>query len=225
MTNKNIKGFINNSEIKWFLLLGAIGSLIFTFSWLIQEIFKEGYNPLMAPVSSLAIGPFGWIQSLTFIITGILIVLFAFGLFKNSEREYKGVSKWGPILIAICGIGLIGAGCFTTDPMNGFPEGTALVVKNPSFNSMMHQVFSSCLFFGLPLACYVFGNYFAIKRELRWLIYSFFSGIFFLIMFLITSLGFSQVEGLQYYAGLFQRITLIIGFLWIAMLSYHFFKK
>lgn len=222
MSNKNIKSNFTN---KWLILCGAIAGLFFTFSWIIQEAFRPQYNPMMIPISSLAIGPLGWIQSATFLITGALIILFAYGLFKISKSEYKGVSKWGPIMILICGIGLIGAGCFTTDPMNGYPEGTPLVDENPSFNSIIHQLFSSFLFFGLPIACFVFGNYFTSKKELKWLIYSFLTGIIFLIMFLVTSMGFSQVAGLQFYAGLLQRITLTIGFLWIILLSIHFFRK
>jgi hypothetical protein len=221
----NNRSQLKNRNIKWFILCGAIGALIFTFSWIIQETFIESYNPLMAPVSSLVLGPFAWIQTATFLITGILIVLFAFGLFNTSKSEYKGVSKWAPILIAICGIGLIGAGCFATDPMNGYPEGTPLVNENPSLNSIIHQLFSSFLFFGIPIASFIFGNYFANKKELKWLIYSFLSGIIFLIAFLITSMGFSQVGGLQYYAGLLQRFTLTVGFAWLALLSIYFFKK
>jgi len=222
MVNGNIKSNLGN---KWLLICGAIAGLFFTFSWIIQEAFRPGYNPMMIPISSLAIGSLGWIQSATFLISGALIILFAYGLWKVSKKEYKGVSKWGPILILICGIGLIGAGCFATDPMNGYPEGSPVVNDNPSFNSIMHQLFSSLLFFGLPIACFVFGNYFAAKKELRWLIYSFISGILFLIMFLVTSMGFSQVAGLQFYAGLLQRITLTIGFLWMILLSIYFFKK
>ncbi|MBZ9571071.1 DUF998 domain-containing protein [Methanobrevibacter sp. TMH8] len=222
MSNKNIKF---NSSNRWLILCGTIGGLIFTFSWIVQEAFRPQYNPMMVPISSLAIGSLGWIQSITFLITGTLLVLFAYGLWKTSKNEYKGVSKWGPILILICGIGLIGAGCFTTDPMNGYPEETPIVSDSPTFNSIMHQLFSSFLFFGLPMACFVFGNYFAHKKELKWLLYSFLTGIIFLIMFLITSMGFSQVGGLQFYAGLLQRITLTIGFLWIILLSIYFFKK
>ena len=222
MVNRNIKSKLNN---KWFILCGAIAGLFFTFSWIIQEAFREGYNPMMIPISSLAIGPLGWIQTITFFITGALVVLFGYGLWKIRERKEKRLSKWAPILIIICGIGLIGAGCFTTDPMNGYPEGTPIVNSNPSFSSIMHQLFSSFLFFGLPLTCFIFGNYFTVKRDLKWLSYCFWSGIIFLIVFLLASFGFSQYGGFQYFAGLLQRIALTIGFLWMFLISLYFFKR
>jgi len=222
MDNKSIKSNLSN---RWLVICGAIAGLFFTLSWIIQETFRPLYNPMMIPISSLAIGPTGWIQTITFFITGALIILFGYGLFKLRKTEEEGISKWGIVLIIVCGIGLIGAGCFTTDPMNGYPAGTPLLNENPSFDGNMHQLFSSLLFFGLPLACFVLGDYFARKRDLKWLIYSFITGILFLIAFFITSLGFQQYGGLQYYAGLLQRITLTIGGLWMFFLSVHFFRK
>jgi hypothetical protein len=37
-------------------------------------------------------------------------------------------------------------------------------------------------------------------------------------MFIVTSAGFVQVAGLVNYAGLFQRITLTIGWVWLTLL-------
>ena len=41
----------------------------------------------------------------------------------------------------------------------------------------------------------------------------------FVVMFIITSMGFAGVEGLVHYAGLFQRITLTIGWVWLTLLA------
>ena len=45
------------------------------------------------------------------------------------------------------------------------------------------------------------------------------TGIAFIVMLVITSAGFAQVEGLVNYAGLFQRITLTIGWAWLTLLA------
>ena len=60
--------------------------MFFTFSWIIQGVLRVGYNLLMAPVSSLAIGSLGWIQIATFFITRLLIMLFAYGLWKVRKK-------------------------------------------------------------------------------------------------------------------------------------------
>jgi len=222
MTKKDIKLNLNN---KWLILCGLIGSVFFTFSWIIQEAFREGYNPMMNPISALAIGPLGWMQILTFFISGALIILFGYGLFNKRKNKEKLLSKWAPILIIICGIGLIGAGCFITDPINGYPQGTPVLSESPSLESSIHQIFSAFLFLGLPLACFVIGNYFAHKRDLKWLLYCFLTGMSFLVVFFLAMLGFEQIGGFQNYAGLLQRITITIGFLWMSLISVYFFKK
>ena len=88
---KNNIHHVNNTKNKFLLLCGAISGIIFTLSWIIQETFKAGYNPMMVPISSLAIGELGWIQSATFLISGIALILFAYGLEKI--RKNKGFSK------------------------------------------------------------------------------------------------------------------------------------
>ena len=87
MEKNNINN-VNDSKNKLLLLSGAISSIIFTLSWIIQEAFKTGYNPMMVPISSLAIGELGWIQSATFLISGIALILFAYGLEKIRENEH-----------------------------------------------------------------------------------------------------------------------------------------
>ncbi|MCL2157591.1 MAG: DUF998 domain-containing protein [Methanobrevibacter sp.] len=235
---------------KCLILCGVIAGLFFTISWIIQGAFREGYNPVMAPVSSLSIGPVGWIQVATFLITGVLIVFFAYGLLKITKEEKEvddvekevikeeveeeeivkeeknnGIPIWGPILLLVCGIGLIGAGCFTTDTTTGYSEAKAIVKDNPSFSGPIHKFFAGFLFFGLPLATFIFGNYFSSKNKKNWMIYSFLTGILFLIMFFITMLGYLIFDGFRFYSGLFQRITLSIGALWLILISIYFLKE
>ena len=211
-----------NLKNKFLLLCGAISGIIFSLSWMIQEAFKVRYNPMMIPISSLAIGELGWIQTATFLISGIALILFTYGLEKIRKNE--GFSKWITIFLAIGSIGLIGAGCFTTDPMNGFPPGTPETIIETTLTGTLHQLFSVLLFIGLPIAMVFFSKHFLNAKNRKWLIYSISSAILFIIfMILIKAASFSSLELLPFY-GLIQRIMLIIGFLWIISLSYHFLK-
>jgi hypothetical protein len=140
----------------------------------------------------------------------------AFGL-----RRIPGIragSIWGPILIGAIGIGLFGAGMFVTDPMNGYPPGTPDLLLQYSLTGRLHRLFSALVFLGLPGACFVFARLFARRGERRWSLYSRVTGIGFLLMFIVTSAAFAQVPGLVNYAGLFQRITLTIGWVWLTLL-------
>jgi len=206
------------------MICGAIASLFFTLSWIIQEAFRENYNPIMHPISSLAYGSTGWIQVATFFITGVLILLFGYGVWKIWNKEI-GLSQWVPIFLIICAISFIGSALFTADFANGYPAGTPVVIKNPTFSGIMHQSCVTLLFFSTPMGCFLMGNYFAYRKEVKWFAYSFFSGFMFLVFAFLTAIGFYDPPGLEIYSGLLQRITITIAFLWIAMVSIYFFKK
>jgi hypothetical protein len=76
----------------------------------------------------------------------------------------------------------------------------------------------------LPGACFVFARFFVRRGVRNWAIYSVDTGIAFVILFIVTSAGFAQVEGLVDYAGLFQRITLTIGWAWLTLLAIYILK-
>ena len=103
--------------------------------------------------------------------------------------------------------------------LNGYPPGTPNLSLQYSVPGRLHRLFSAFVFLGLPSACFVFARLFARWGERRWAIYSVVTSIAFVAMFIVTSAGFAQVEGLVNYAGLFQRITLTIGWVWLTLLA------
>lgn len=207
---------------KALLICGALAGPLFTLAWIVEGAARANYNPLRHPISSLSIGEAGWTQSTTFLVTGLLMLACAFGL--RRMPWIRAGSTWGPILIAAIGIGLFGAGMFVTDPMNGYPPGTPDLLLQYSLPGRLHRLFSALVFLGLPGACFVFARLFARRGERRWSLYSKVTGIAFLVMFIVTSAGFAQVQGLVNYAGLFQRITLTIGWVWLTLLPISLLK-
>jgi Protein of unknown function (DUF998) len=75
-----------------------------------------GWRPLEDPAgawpSGLALGPYGWAQSLNFVVSGLLLVVFAAGL----HRGMASGSKTGPLLLAISGVAMALL-AFDTDPI------------------------------------------------------------------------------------------------------------
>jgi hypothetical protein len=203
---------------KTLLILGAIAGPLFTLLWFIEGMTRKGYNPLRIPISSLSIGDMGWTQMVNFFASGILTVILAIGLWRAAKS--RGGSTWGPLLIGLAGLGLIGAGFFVTDPMNGYPAGTPALPPKISTAGLMHNLLSTLVFTGIPAACFVFTRRFFGWREREWAVYSLATGIAFIILFVMTSLGF-QTAGLVDFAGLFQRLTLVTGMTWLTLLSIH----
>ena len=204
-------------KTKGILACGVLAGPLFTVVWLVAGATRANYDSLRHPISSLAIGELGWTQMANFFITGLLTMAFAFGLRRRLQSP--GGSTWGPRLIGVMAIGLLGAGFFVTDPLNGYPPGTPNFSLEVTLPGRLHRLFSAFVFLGLPIGCFVFARFFNRQGQRKWAIYSVITGIAFVVLFVITSAGFVQVEDLVNYAGLFQRITLTIGWAWLTLLA------
>jgi hypothetical protein len=76
----------------------------------------SGWRPIADPAgawpSGLALGPYGWAQSLNFAVSGLLLIFFAGGL----HRGMAGSSKMGPVLLLVSGLAMALL-AFETDPI------------------------------------------------------------------------------------------------------------
>jgi hypothetical membrane protein len=210
-------------KTKTLLACGAIAGPLFVLVFLVEGATRAHYDPLRHPVSSLAFGDVGWTQRANFLITGLLMLAFAIGL-RRALRPLGGPT-WGPLLVGAYAIGLLGAGIFVADPMNGYPPGTPDKRLIYSTHGVLHDMFSTLVFLGLPVACIVFGRWFAARGERGWATYSAVTAVVFLGAFILSSAGFGQTEGLVDLAGLFQRVTLIVGFGWLTLLAVRFLRS
>ena len=208
-------------KTKTLLACGAVGGPLFVVAFVIEGATRANYDPLRHPVSSLALGNFGWVQVANFIVTGLLMLAFAIGL-RRAFRPPEG-STWGPLLVGVWAIGLLGAGIFVTDPVSGYPPGTPDAVQY-SWHGALHDLFSLPGFVALSAACFVFARRFAARGERGWAIYSAVTGVVFAVAFVLASAGFGQAEGLVDLAGLFQRVAVTVGFGWLTLLAVHFLR-
>lgn len=216
----------SNMKTKVLLLCGVIAGPFFTLSWFLQGLTRADYDPGRYAISSLSIGEFGWIQITTFIITGLLILAFGMEL-RQLLREPSG-SFWGPLLVSLLGIGLIGAGIFVTDPLNGYPAGTPIIPTERTAHGILHDLFGIPFFLGLPIACLVFAQYFTRQGEHSWVWYSRFSGIGMFAVFFVARLGFRLLPTYPDVAasfGILQRITVTIGLAWLTLLAVYMLRR
>ena len=207
------------------LIYGAIAGPLFTVVWFLHGFIRDDYDPMRHAVSSLSVGDLGWIQVINFIVTGALILAF----WVELRRMLQGPSGsvWGPRLIALLGIGLIGSGIFVTDPLNGYPPGTPIIPTERTPHGILHDLFGIPFFLGLPIACFVFARYFTRKSEHGWACYSRLSGFGMFAVFFVARLGFRLIPDYPTLAanfGLLQRITIIIGFAWLTMLAVYMLR-
>jgi Protein of unknown function (DUF998) len=201
------------------LWCGAVAGPLFILTALAEGATRADYEPLRHPVSSLALGPHGWMQAANFLVTGALCLSYAGGLWR-APRTVVG-TRIGTILIGAGGVALLGAGAFVTDPVSGYPPGTPSAPGAYTTSGALHDLFSIPTFFGLPAAGFVFGNWFRNSGNRRWAIYSIGSAVMMLVFFGLASAAFNQVPVLVSFGGLLQRAAVTTGFAWLTGLAIH----
>lgn len=199
------------------LLCGIIGGPLFIVIFLIEGYVRPGYNALRQPVSSLSIGERGWIQRANFIVTGALMFACAWGLrFALAD----GDSFWGPFLIGLYALALIGAGIFVTD-ITGMQSNAPKTGKR-FVEGRLHDICSLFVFLCIFGDCFVFARLFAASEAWAWQIYSMGTAVLFGTGFMLFARGFAGAGKLPRLAGLTQRLTIAVGWLWVSAIAAHF---
>ncbi len=134
------------------LRAGVVAGPLFLTVAAAQVMTRDGFDLGRHPISLLALGGLGWVQIANFVVTGLLVIGFGFGL-GQTLRDGRG-SRWIPRLVAGFGLGLIVAGVFVPDPENGFPGGTpGGPAAEISWHGIAHGVGAALAFDSLIVAC------------------------------------------------------------------------
>jgi len=198
------------------LRCGLAAGPVFVTVFLAEGAVREGYNPLRHPVSSLALGPRGWIQAGNFAVTGTLVLATAAGLSRAGDPV---TGRAVPVLIGAAGAGLLGSAAFTTDPVSGYPPGTPDTLSHPSRTGTIHNLCGIPVFAGLPAAALTYGWRSQRTGQRAAGRYSAGTAVTMLAVIVLAGAGFGQSPRLVRLGGLFQRASIITGFAWLTVLS------
>jgi hypothetical protein len=198
---------------RWLLACGAVAGPAFVTTFTVEGTRRSDYDPRRHPVSSLALGPGGWRQTLNFLGAGALYTAGAVGLARDSRASIG--SRVGTLLVGAAGAGLIGSGAFLTDPISGYPPGTPDAPARPTRCGVTHDLCAMPTFLGLPAAQLVFARAFRHGGHRLWARYSAASAGVMGSSFALASASFGQVPRLVPYGGAFQRLSVSVGFAWL----------
>ncbi|HZU71064.1 MAG TPA: DUF998 domain-containing protein [Ktedonobacteraceae bacterium] len=211
--------------IRFLIVCGAIGPLLFILVFLVEDVTRPGYSAWHNFVSELSLSNQGWIQIANFLICGVLVLCFAFGL-RQVFRSGKG-STWGPLLLGIFGLSLIIVGIFVTDPSLGYPPGSSGGVQ--TLHGTIHGIGAPLAFGSLAIAIFVLARRFASDPAWRgWASYSLVTGIILVASFIASlTVAVLDEKGLMPNApaGLLERIAIILGWGWIALLAIRLLRQ
>ncbi|HVT68564.1 MAG TPA: DUF998 domain-containing protein [Trebonia sp.] len=200
------------------LRCGVAAGPVFTATFLAEGAVRDDYRPLRHPVSSLALGPRGWIQTANFTVTGAACLAGAAGLYLAGDR--MAGSRAGAALAAAAGAGLIAAAVFPTDPVRGYPPGTPDVLTEPTRTGIAHTLAALPLFLGLPAAAAAYGwQSWRGGEGPGFAVYCAATAVTMPVTTGLAGAGFSRSARLAGYGGLFQRAGIIAGLGWLTAVS------
>lgn len=201
----------HKSVILLLLAGGGISAPLFFSVAIIQMFTRSGFDIRQHAISTLTLGDLGWIQSVNFIITGLLAVLMAIGMRIFLRGDSGGT--FGPILIGIYGGGMIMAGLFLPDPGFGFPSGAPEgMPEMMSLSAALHSISFFTAFICLIAAAIVLARRFAAQCEFFWRNYCIITAI---VSPLLIMLGM----GLNVWIGVIMGCAGIVAFGWVSVLA------
>lgn len=195
------------------LRCGILAGPLYAGLGLIQMAIRPGFDITRHSLSLLSNGTLGWIQILNFLLTGLLLILGAVGV-KQVLQSGPG-SQWGPLMLGLYGLGLVGASIFCADPALGFPPGTPLEGNPISWHGLLHFVAGTIGFSGFIAACFIFARRFKLLQQSGWAWYSLITGLLFLVSFVGIASG-SKGPVSAFFAS-----AVVLGFTWISLLLSH----
>jgi Protein of unknown function (DUF998) len=149
------------------LVAGMVAGPLFIITASIQGFLRDGFDISRHPFSALSVGDYGWVQITNFLVAGALVVAASIGVGRALPET--GRVRTGAWLIAAHGVGLIGAGVFTTDAADGFPVGTPEGLPDTfSWHAIVHGVVTPAAFVAILAATLVLAVPLGVRFGHRW---------------------------------------------------------
>ncbi|MEU6860178.1 DUF998 domain-containing protein [Glycomyces sp. NPDC046736] len=149
------------------LVCGVAAGPLFVGLTVVQAATREGFDPVVHPLSLLSLSGLGWIQIANFVVSGLLALAGAVGL----RRSLAGgpASKWGPRLFGLYGIALVWGGVFVADPAFGYPIGTPDgAPAEQTWHSILHAFAAPGAGLTLLVACFVLARRYRLDGLTAW---------------------------------------------------------
>ena len=184
-----------------------IGIILYLVLDIIAQLLPPHYNFITQAESDLAVGPYGYVMAINFLIRGLFSLSFIIGLiitFNSEKSRYRA----GLILL---GIWTLGAFILAFFPADITPPYTT--------HGMIHGVTAIAVFLGGSLGILILTIRMRMDNKFTDII----KYLLPLSILLVISLAFSLI--LNHIFGLIERIFLASIILWILIISIYMLKK
>ena len=183
---------------------------------LIQAFVRDGFDLLRHPLSLLANGPGGWIQTANFVLSGLMVIAAATGFGRVLGPKSRGV-RWS---LGIFGAGMLVAAFFPADPVDGFPVGTALGPPTTiSTTGFIHFTAGTLGFVALAVSCFFSARAMSRRKTPSMARLSVLSGLAVVLGFF----GGFLIPGISV-GTLGIWFAVAVGWAWLAVMSLHLYR-
>jgi hypothetical membrane protein len=125
---------------RWPLLCGAVALPLLLIITFFIALFTPGYSHLSDTVSHLGRdSSYAGVMNAGFIAYGLLVIVFAWGLYRQLGRSRTAGVVW--LSLGVAGLGVLLVGIFRVDPESAG--------ETTSLEGTLHAVFSQVIFIGL----------------------------------------------------------------------------
>jgi len=197
------------SLLRW----GVVAGPFYLGLGLAQGLLREGFDFARHPLSVLANGSWGWVQTANFVLSGLMVLAATVG-FTRALGPKSRAFRWS---LAGYGLGMLMAAIFPADPVDGFPPGTPMGMPTSiSTTGLMHFVAGALTFLMLGISGLAAAWTMMRRGRTPLALLSLFSGLSVFIGF------FGGIASPIGVAGIW--FAVVVGWAWLAVLSLAYIK-
>ncbi|MBI4286726.1 MAG: DUF998 domain-containing protein [Chloroflexi bacterium] len=196
-------------------IAGVIAPVLLLLTAFLLEPFQPRFDPIRRTISTLVWGTYGWLVTLSFILFGLLFVVFTLTLYLAMDRGKARTVAF--VCLLLIGVGFLVLGILPTQPP-GTPATTTAVI---------HRVASLVMSFIFPVVCCLLAASFrASMAWRRFATYTLVTGVLTAVLSIIAILVFTRViPPERFWHGLHERTLLIIGLAWVETIAIHLLRS
>ena len=193
----------------------VVGMVLFVLLNVIAQLLPPYYSPIQQAVSDLAIGPYGWLLSLSFIVYSVALLAFLFGLIWATSRQ--GRSRIGFIFLGLWAVLPAVLPFFPTDIVDarGYPGSAQAFQMTTSIHGEIHLVISVIAFISAMLASLFISLRFSRDERPRPLR----TPALVIALLMWPPFILTDTFGKMGMYGVAERVFLGLGLLWILMVA------
>ena len=190
------------------LACGVLAGPFYLTVGLMQALLRDGFDFARHPLSVLANGPGGWVQTANFGLTGLMVLAAAAGFRRALGAKSRAVT-W---FLGGYGLAMIAAAMFPADPVDGFPPGTPEGFPTSiTTTGLVHFIAGA-----LAFTCLAFSALAAAWTMMRRRVPSL--AVLSLVSGLVVVLGF--FGGIVFPIGIVGIwVAVVVGWTWLAVMS------